>query len=238
MSEGNSVKILEWNIHGATGFNNYSIPIFVAEEVMNQDTHIVVLTEFIITAGWHHIKSVLEKKYILFTSYESGQNGILIAVKKGIEGLNINSVLVSTDMNTNQNKRPNFLQIKLNKDNGKPIFIMGIRIRDDNYTYQFDALRDHMDSLPENSKVICIGDFNEWPKEVQQNLGSKVKVFAPRFNDNNSAENPMWIHPSRWSYVPKTIKGQPEGEAVIDLIVTKNVEVNKSSNDAGLSTFF
>lgn len=69
MSEGNSVKILEWNIHGATDFNNYSIPIFVADEVMKQDADIVVLTEFVITVGWHYIKSVLEKKYISFTSY-------------------------------------------------------------------------------------------------------------------------------------------------------------------------
>ncbi len=207
------------------------MPPFIASELINQDADIVVLTEFVISSGWNYIRSVLEERYILFSTYVTKENGILIAIKKNRKELKRGSYQVSTDMNTVEEDRPNFLQIKLNKEKDKPIYIVGIRIRDSNHIPQFNALRDHLNSLPEESRVICVGDFNEWPKPVQQKLGSNVEVYAPRFNDYHSENNPMYIHPSRWSYVPKPIKERPKGEAVIDLIVTKNVKVIKNSED-------
>ena len=231
MSGDRNIKVLGWNIHGAAGFGNYQMPPFIAGELMNQDADIVVLTEFVIASGWDYIRSILEEKYTLFPTYVPGENGILIAIKKDSKELMADSYQVSIDMNTVEEDRPNFLQVRLNGEKDKPLYIIGIRIRDSNHTPQFEALRDHLISLSDHARVICIGDFNEWPKPAQQKLCSIVKVYAPRYNDFHSVNNPMYIHPSRWSYVPKPTKKRPEGEAVIDFIAVRNVKILKNSED-------
>lgn len=54
--------IMEWNINGRSGNSGaYSIPPFIKDEIKQRKVDIIVLTEFGITAGWHHFKSSLEK---------------------------------------------------------------------------------------------------------------------------------------------------------------------------------
>ena len=57
----------------AAGFGNYQMPPFIAGELMNQDADIVVLTEFVIASGWDYIRSILEKRYTLFSTYVPGK---------------------------------------------------------------------------------------------------------------------------------------------------------------------
>lgn len=158
------LKILEWNINGRAGYGNYSIPIFVADETISQDADIVIFTEFVVSMGWDYFKGVLEKKYKIFsTPYISDQNGVLIAIKKDIEGLNYDSIEVVTEMNTNQIEKPNFLQVMM-KVKGIPLTIVGVRLRGDNYKNkktQFDALMEHvLDVNVINVNFVIAGDFN------------------------------------------------------------------------------
>lgn len=161
------LKIMEWNINGRSGYScAYAIPPFIADEIMKQSADIVILTEFVLTAGWHHIKSALEKEFFLFTSaYITGQNGILIAIKKNIDGLNVKTAKISTNINSGQIEKPNFLQVTVNYKNNL-MTIIGTRIRMkelskidyQNRKKQIDALIEHVVAI--KNHVIIIGDFN------------------------------------------------------------------------------
>lgn len=161
------LKIMEWNINGRSGYSCvYAIPPIIADKIMEQSVDIVVLTEFVITAGWHHLKSVLEKEFVIYTSaYITGQNGILIAIRKNIYGMDISTKQISTDINSDQTEKPNFLQVTVNyKNNLLTIIGTRIRIKDSsqkdyqNRKKQIDALIEHLADI--NNNVVIIGDFN------------------------------------------------------------------------------
>ena len=69
-----------------------------------------------------------------------GKTASLIAIKKDRRELKADSYQASADMNTVVEDRPNFLQVRLNGEKDKPLYIIGIRIRDSNHTPQFKAL--------------------------------------------------------------------------------------------------
>lgn len=89
------------------------------------------------------------------------QNGILIAINKNIDNLDLNNIEqyqdnnVSFLINTNIAEMPDFLQVKL-EINKRPLIIIGTRIRveTDKYDYngpklilkqkQFEALDEHL----------------------------------------------------------------------------------------------
>lgn len=217
------MRMLEWNIHGATGYGNYSIPEFVADEIMERGTEIVILTEFVMLGGWDYLRGVLKKKYKLFCSpYVCEQNGVLIAIRKDISDFDTNSARVSSDLNTTQTEKPNFLQVEVNKVKDKQsIFIIGTRIRDTNHIAQFRALKDHMDSLPEKSKILCAGDFNEWKNHVANKLGRNLTVFTPSFEMETNDFDTV----NTWSAVLKNKATGKTGKALIDHIIAKNIKV-------------
>lgn len=170
----NNLKMRVWNINGRSGRHwrnesDYEIPSFIASEIIGKDPNnappdIIVLTEFVITTGWEKLKFNLEENgYYLFTSHANGKNGILIALKKN-EGLDLESVVSSSEMNTEKTEKPNFLQVIV-KYNGKPLTIIGARIRQLVVTRedfldrreQLEALIDHLSKL---ENIIVGGDFN------------------------------------------------------------------------------
>jgi exonuclease III len=171
------LNVLVWNINGNYGLRSYAIPPFIAPTIVRKNegdkaADIIILTQFIVAPGWCHLKAVLEENgYYIFTSYVSGQNGVLIAINKNTMGLDImsfESVVSSTKMNTDEVEKPNFLQVTV-KYEGKPLTIMGTRIRtrykimnqsENQFRIeQFNALYDHLAGYKEQ-RIICAGDFN------------------------------------------------------------------------------
>lgn len=161
------LRILEWNINGRSGFRGaYVIPPFVASEVLSREADIIILTEFVLTAGWHCFKSVVEVEYELFTSpYVSGQNGILIGIRKNVYGIDYSSIKIKTDMNT-QYEKPNFLQVDFNYMNSH-YSVIGVRTRvkkGEAVIPQLQAIYQHLLSLNQKNKIICAGDYNAYPR--------------------------------------------------------------------------
>ncbi|NPC94750.1 hypothetical protein HOO54_21615 [Bacillus sp. WMMC1349] len=197
----NNLKMKVWNINGRSGVQRenepaYTIPLFIASELMGKNpdastADIIVLTEFVITTGWGKLKYNLEKNgYSLFISHESGQNGILIALKN-IEGLNLESVVSTSEMNTEKVERPNFLQVTV-KYNGKSLSIIGVRIRVDKKISQKDfldrreqleALIDHLSTL---ENIIVGGDFNN--AKINGNLARKYSEVREEYRYTSKGE--------------------------------------------------
>lgn len=233
LNELDKLKIIEWNIHGAAGYGNYSIPEFVADEIMLQDADIVILTEFVIKCNWDYFRGVLEKKYKLFSSpYISGQNGVLIAIKKDNEDFDINSAMISSELNTIQTEKPNFLQVTI-EYNEKPLTIIGTRIRPRNEQFkkeQYEILKEHLESL--EGKVICAGDFNVWSSFIvgnnkgQWNLKPTDYDFRTPTNTWSNSKYSPKNEPSTWSHVGKG-KADILYKSLIDHIVTKGVTIIK-----------
>jgi endonuclease/exonuclease/phosphatase family metal-dependent hydrolase len=127
-------------------------------------------------------------------------------------------------METRLTEKPNFLQIEVElKLTKQPIFIIGTRIRDtDDHTKQFQALKEHLDNLPKDSKLICAGDFNEWKNHVSNNLGKSYNVCTPRY------DMAVWQNYDtldKWSAVVRNQKTKKDSKTLIDHIITKNVRV-------------
>lgn len=234
----NSLKIMEWNINGRAGYGNYSIPEFVADEIVSQDADIVILTEFVIKCNWDYFRGVLEKKYKLFSSpYISEQNGVLIALKKDNEDFDINSAIISSELNAIQTEKPNFLKVTV-KYNKKPLTIIGTRIcvgdRSDEdlagRKKQRQVIYDHLESLNNECRVICMGDFNATPRfiwEEKLNCGD-FKLDCPSYNTDNDTYKRINKEYCSWSYVHEDGKGADKGKASIDHIIVKGLTVADS----------
>lgn len=171
----NSLNVMEWNINARTGPNNYVIPVnLIVNQVFEKDPHIFVFTEFVQSAGWIDLKTILEEKYHVFDSpYLPGQNGICIGIRKecGIEYLESKSKTSAFEKHLNS---PDFYEIKV-KINSKVISVIGTRIRIDsckakskknnesiseqNQRFeQYKYLIEYISRL--ENDVIVLGDFN------------------------------------------------------------------------------
>jgi len=133
------LKAMVWNIHGAasTGWSNqYEIKNFVVDKVVDIKADVIIINEFVVSQGWDYFQQQLvAHNYIWFITHTSGNNGILIAVKKQILN-NADSIadqvyqteIVTTTMTTKIKDKPNFLQVKLNIGE-KELYVIGTRIR-------------------------------------------------------------------------------------------------------------
>jgi len=104
-------------------------------------------------------------------THTSSQNGILIAINKDIEGLNLKDIenyqpnKISAIMNSMEAEKPTFLQVEI-KVNNKPLTIIGTRIRIDNGNEKdLKARKDQLQALSQYVKdietaVLIMGDFN------------------------------------------------------------------------------
>lgn len=175
-------KILEWNIRGAATMgwnNNYEIKEFVVDTIMSEKEDIVILNEFVISKGWDYFQAKLaDNNYIWFMTYTSSQNGILIAINKNIDDLELEDKkifgqnLISTKLSSNQIGNPNFLQIKF-QVNKQTVYVMGVRIRQDSFKNrrkQFELLLDQVKSIKKDDYIIIAGDFNHGAIKYESDL--------------------------------------------------------------------
>lgn len=223
------ISFLIWNIHGMQGYNQYKTPRFVVDKILKENKDIVMITEFIRTTNWNVISRRFAKKYWRYTYPFCSENAneILILIKKGFYGIDdrvLNSLIPQTLPNNKDN--PNFLQVSIPFPEKKKLYIMGVRIRDDEHKKQFALLNDYLQTLKLNDEdyVICGGDFNEWNRYVQKNI-MMLTVSTPNVNlgsnpfPNTSAKDSTI---STWSAVLKNKNTKITGKALIDHVATKN----------------
>ncbi len=169
-----TLSFLEWNVNARTGYENYIVPVtLIANEIIQKQPHIFVLTEFVCAAGWVDLKHILEKEYDIYESpYIPHQNGICIGIKKnvGIVYFGETNQIINT---RNKNFTPDFYEIKV-KINNKVVSIIGTRIKIDckkanskiekerhdeqkDRFKQFEQLLEYIISL---DNVLLLGDFN------------------------------------------------------------------------------
>ncbi|MGN0538953.1 MAG: endonuclease/exonuclease/phosphatase family protein [Candidatus Fimenecus sp.] len=183
----NSLKVMEWNIHAGTGFANYVIPVnLIVNQVFDAEPHIFVFTEFVQSAGWIDLKTILEKKYHIFDSaYLPKQNGICIGIRKecGIEFLSTKS---KNSVFGNDLVLPDFYEVKV-RVNSKEISVIGTRIRIDYYKARSKDDNERIDEQKQRfeqysnliiehiaklkNDVIMLGDFNN-----SRILGDEIKI--------------------------------------------------------------
>ncbi len=171
------LKILEWNIRGSAsmGWNNkYEIKKFVVDRIMSEEADIVIINEFVISKGWDYFQLKLEEYgYVWFMTHTTSQNGILIAINKNIDGLDLDGIKkyeqnkITTEIKSKSTEKPDFLQVEL-KISEKIVYVIGIRIIVGQYNEkdykdrkkQLDSLIEHL-SLQDNENIVIIaGDFN------------------------------------------------------------------------------
>lgn len=216
-------SILIWNIHGADGFSSYQMPNFVLEKILYEDKDFVVITEFIRNSQWSSISRKLAKKYWRYTyqTKSNNKNEVLILVKKNLSCIEKYNAMKSLKpkMLPPQADNPNFLEIELLLNDERTLYIIGVRIRDDNHTPQFKILVDYLNTLPKDAYIICGGDFNEWANPIGQKIKS-LTVHTPYYYSLN--KNDYFQSLSTWSAILKDKYGK-YGKAIIDHVLTKNV---------------
>lgn len=209
---------LEWNIQGAGGGNNYKIPKFITNTILEKKPDIVVLVEFFIGQNFDYIRQQFEEDYSIFISpFAYKHNQVLIALKKDkFKEENIKNVITNNIMDQ---ECPEYLQVDIDKE-GKKFSIIGARIKTggskNDRKKQFSFLDNKFKIL---NKVICIGDFNV-TVENAQHLFNFADVYAPRIVDYDSSKI------VRWSFVHKN-----RNKVGIDLIVSKNILISKDVED-------
>lgn len=153
------MKIIEWNVHG---LNRCRVPSYVNDEIKLLDADIVILTEYVASKN---DASDFGNKLLLngyfFSSSQTNQNGVLIAVKQDCFVKNF----VSINSIKNSNINIHSTAIKLNNE---IITIIGTRIIPEacgqlRYN-QLKALLHYINSLKEpfSKKIIVTGDFNNY----------------------------------------------------------------------------
>lgn len=216
----NKINIMEWNIHGATGYGNYSTPVFVADWIMENKIDIAILTEFVTGCGWEYLQGRLEKQFALFVSpYISKNNQCLIALKKNI-GFSVEQAQVITEMCTINKDRPDFLQLNV-KYKGTNINVIGTRIRDYSNSNEWLSLDEHISSLT-NEVVICLGDFNAyWSNQSGKIWRTDKNTTLPNTCKEYDIETPDWsLLNNSFSYV------LPGGKKInIDSLIYRGVSL-------------
>lgn len=214
MNKKNSYTFLEWNIRGAGGYDNYSIPKFVVDTILEKNTEIVILTEFYIGCNFDYFKQHIQDNYYMFISpFAYGYNQILIALNKNtFEESDIHEIIT---INPLDSSLPEYLRINIQNQASEGFSIIGTRIKtqggSEDRKKQFEFLDNQ---IKRADKVICVGDFNVFFRNLRPLLKS-AEVYAPRIINNE-----------RWSFVHKN------GDKVeIDLIAAKNIEVPKNLED-------
>lgn len=82
------MKILTWNMSMGAAIpwkdgKTISISKGKVDTIMNEKADIAVITEFVLTSGWDYFeKKMNESGYVWFISFVTGNNGLLIMIKK------------------------------------------------------------------------------------------------------------------------------------------------------------
>ncbi|MDK6808847.1 endonuclease/exonuclease/phosphatase family protein [Ligilactobacillus agilis] len=218
-----NLTVLEWNIRGAAsaGWNNrYEIKHKVSDDIVKTQSDIIIINEFVLSKGWDYLQETLLKNdYIFFQESGTSTNGILLAIKKNLLSKKIGDEIYDEDfkvlcnrMDTSFYETPNFLQLRVS-GKGNDIFIIGVRVRMGNKETQLKALREHLDTLPDNSQIIVAGDFNMWDSVLSRYFSSPYSVESPKHSGNSRSLD-------AWSFVFKN-----GGRAPLDHLVVKGIQV-------------
>lgn len=168
-SSNEKLTMMSWNINQRSGVGGKeNIAPIVFEEIKENNSDIIVLSEFVKLTGYNSFIVQLEGiGYVVMCDYRRDKrvNEILIAIKK--EVLQGNDFIINTlpNVDTETNLYPNFLHVRF-KYNGKELNIIGARIRISNSSssdfqerrLQLDSLTKYVDKL--NGATIIAGDFN------------------------------------------------------------------------------
>ena len=170
------LKVLLWNVECTAGYrhgNNALLPLLNGIDIKNEEKpDIIILNEFYKLHDYNTFKIEFEQSgYVVFEDSrvaEKGENQILIAVLKKIDGIDFEQAEIINPTRENSQKMPNLLSVSL-RYKGKPLAIIGTRIRCGNGTEQdyterkneFDELIKLIDNFQEKAvDVLIAGDFN------------------------------------------------------------------------------
>ena len=209
---------LEWNIRGAGGYDNYLIPKFVVNTILEKNTDVVILTEFYAGCNFDYFRQSIEDNYYIFISpFVSGYNQILIALNKNTFGKS--DIYEIITVNPLDNNLPEYLRINIKNQPSEGFSIIGTRIKTqgdiEDRKKQFEFLDNQIEQA---DKIICVGDFNVLFGKLKSLLKS-AEVYAPRIINNK-----------RWSCTHKN-GDKDEDKVGIDLIASKNIEIPKNLED-------
>lgn len=167
------MKILIWNINQRSSNCIKSLPLFVVEEIMQQNADIVVLTELGALNDFKEtvLYKTLSKNYYIETNSKKNMDGnkIMIGVSKKIVNNYKGKFLFVDDEFTNTPNNevyPNYLHVDLNLGN-ITLSIIGVRIRIANRDRKdYLCRKAQIKNLLSHTKkqqlknVIIVGDFN------------------------------------------------------------------------------
>lgn len=213
--KGTKYSFLEWNIQGAGGFKNYTIPEIIVNTITEKETDIIVLVEFFTGNNFNKFQRSLKENYHVFISpFVDRHNQVLIALKKSkFEQNCIKNVVTINPLDLDL---PEYLQVDVEICDSIILSIVGVRIKTncskENKLNQFEFLNRQIKS---SKKVLCLGDFNLVHKYAREKIFS-ANVYGPRTIDN-----------IRWSFVHKN--GDKVG---IDLIAAKGIDILKQEEDS------
>lgn len=208
-----TITFTGWNLH-AMGGNEYIIPKFVPDVILQENSDAVVLTEFSIAASnFECFKENIEKKYDLFISpyAANGRNQIAILIKKG--ALNINDMIT---VNPFDNGKPEILQINLiYKD--MPLSIIAVRIKTQakKIEEQFRFLTTYLQSI--KTDFICVGDFNATEKHLDLQFNG-FKIGTP-LHDKKKYYTDNWYDNYSYLFVKENVIS---GAAALDHVIVNN----------------
>lgn len=156
------LKIIEWNINHRLGYSKKPMPIWVAEEIKNQQPDIAIITECSIRVpNWKEVRSDAFglDKYWLFSSNNNqvNNNDVVIAVNSQKIDVISHSSFLAKD-----HTAPDHLQLKCQmKGTGNLFTIVGLRIHamDISDKDKMNQLQLVLNSISEET-VIIAGDFN------------------------------------------------------------------------------
>lgn len=210
-----TLKILGWNIRGAANYGWYLdgedsektvLKKEIVEKILDQEAHIIVLTEFVVLKGIDNLfEQLINNNYIWFFKHESGSNGIFIAIKKDIVNTGLleerkynNELLFSSE------KSCNLLVVKVPLIDNTTLGIMGVRMKTGGVRplkLQYDRSRDCLDNeirpmlkTTMSERYIVVGDFNnarchknlnlDWGKKEDREILEKFYENLAQINYN------------------------------------------------------
>lgn len=196
MPTQNEYVIITWNIRGSSslGWNikNESINKAIVDKFIEQDAHIIVLTEFVVISGIDYLFEQLQSHgYIWFFNSQTGKNGILIAIRKElVDEKEIRNQIYKNNIIASNFEGCNILKVKLPLQCRKILYVIGCRMETrlsenlkENYDMESEnfkkVLAPNIKAVEEGDLCIVCGDFNN-----AQCRGDLNEQFNPdNYND-------------------------------------------------------
>ncbi len=171
------MKIATWNVKGGAAlpwFIDKKISTDFVDNIINEQADVFVITEIALASGWDYLeKRMKENEYVWFSSFVSGDNGILILVKrnsiKNIKELAKNLWWGREALQCYNNL--GLMKVSFKMDDDKICTVCGFRMPtgDNDCRVQYDEMRKTLDKY-----VLPIAE--------ECYLNSDIAIFAGDFN--------------------------------------------------------